>query len=152
MVHGFNQMTARLRQGDAAEKEAQRLQMERAEQLAAVGQMAAGLAHEIRNPLSSVRAVLEVVAQDMAGGEKRDILRDAAGELDRLDQIVRDLLQYARPRAPAVARLRPERAGDRGRRLHARRGRCRRAARLRLEPGEAFHRSSRIPTWCARCW
>jgi signal transduction histidine kinase len=64
--------------------------------------MAAGLAHEFRNPLSSVRAVLEVVAQDTASGEARGILRDAAGELDRLDQIVRDLLQYARPRPPAV--------------------------------------------------
>jgi signal transduction histidine kinase len=102
VVHGFNHMVQRLRHGDAAEKEAQRLQMERAEQLAAVGQMAAGLAHEIRNPLSSVRAVLEVVAQDTASGEARGILREAAGELDRLDQIVRDLLQYARPRAPAV--------------------------------------------------
>jgi signal transduction histidine kinase len=102
VVDGFNRMVARLRQGDAAEKEAHRLQMERAEQLAAVGQMAAGLAHEFRNPLSSVRAVIEVVAQDAPSAEARDILRDAAGELDRLDQIVRDLLQYARPRTPAV--------------------------------------------------
>jgi signal transduction histidine kinase len=101
VVQGFNQMVERLRVGDAAEKEAQRLQMERAEQLAAVGQMAAGLAHEIRNPLSSVRAVLEVVSQD-ATGEARTVLREAAGELDRLDDIVRDLLQYARPRTPAV--------------------------------------------------
>jgi signal transduction histidine kinase len=101
VVQGFNQMVERLRVGDAAEKEAQRLQMERAEQLAVVGQMAAGLAHEIRNPLSSVRAVLEIVSQDTSG-EARTVLREAAGELDRLDDIVRDLLQYARPRTPAV--------------------------------------------------
>jgi signal transduction histidine kinase len=105
VVDGFNGMVARLRQGRAAEQEAQRLQMERVEQLAAVGQLAAGLAHEFRNPLSSVRAVLEVVADEPGPRESRQILRDAAGELDRLDQIVRDLLQYARPRTPAIARF-----------------------------------------------
>jgi signal transduction histidine kinase len=102
-VDGFNGMVARLRHGRAAEQEAQRLQLERVEQLAAVGQLAAGLAHEFRNPLSSVRAVLEVVADEPGPRESRQILRDAASELDRLDQIVRDLLQYARPRAPTAA-------------------------------------------------
>jgi signal transduction histidine kinase len=48
-----------------------------------------------------VRAVLEIVSQDTSG-EARTVLREAAGELDRLDDIVRDLLQYARPRTPAV--------------------------------------------------
>jgi signal transduction histidine kinase len=104
VADGFNHMVARLRQGHAAEQEAQRLQLERVEQLAAVGQLAAGLAHEFRNPLSSVRAVLEVVADEPGqSAESRQMLRDAAGELDRLDQIVRDLLQYARPRPPSLA-------------------------------------------------
>ena len=44
----------------------------------------------------------KVVAQDAPSTEARDILRDAAGELDRLDQIVRDLLQYARQRHPNI--------------------------------------------------
>lgn len=103
VVDGFNHMVGRLRQGHAAEQEALRLQMERAEQLAAVGQLATGLAHEFRNPLSSVRAVLEVVAGEAGPSESRQILREAAGELDRLDQMVRDLLQYARPRPPTAA-------------------------------------------------
>jgi signal transduction histidine kinase len=100
VAEGFNRMADRLRRGHAAEQEAQRLHLERAEQLAAVGQMAAGLAHEIRNPLSSVRAVLEVVSQDAPTPDAKAILRDATGELDRLDRIVSDLLQYARPRSP----------------------------------------------------
>jgi signal transduction histidine kinase len=103
VVEGFNGMVARLRQGRAAEQEAQRLQMERVEQLASVGHLATGLAHEFRNPLSSVRAVLEVVAEEPGRRESRQVLREAAGELDRLDQIVRDLLRYARPRAPSLA-------------------------------------------------
>lgn len=97
---GFNRMVDRLRQGRAAEEEARRLALERVEQLASVGELAAGLAHEIRNPLSGVKAVLEVVARDTDDVARRAVLRDAAGELSRIDQIVRDLLQYARPKRP----------------------------------------------------
>jgi signal transduction histidine kinase len=104
LVDGFNEMVARLRQARAAEAEAQRLQMERVEQLAAVGELAAGLAHEVRNPLSGVKAVVEVLAQETALDEtRRAILRDAAGELSRMDRIIRELLQYARPKPPSLA-------------------------------------------------
>lgn len=104
VIEGFNGMVDQLRQGRAAEEEARRLQLERVEQLAAVGELAAGLAHEIRNPLSGVKAVVEVLAQDASGDEtRRAVLRDAAGELSRIDQIVRDLLLYARPRVPSVS-------------------------------------------------
>lgn len=104
LVDGFNEMVARLRQAKASEAEAQRLQMERVEQLAAVGELAAGLAHEIRNPLSGVKAVVEVLAQETALDEtRRTVLRDAAGELSRMDRIIRELLQYARPRPPSLA-------------------------------------------------
>lgn len=104
LVDGFNEMVARLRQARASEAEAQRLQMERVEQLAAVGELAAGLAHEVRNPLSGVKAVVEVLAQETALDEtRRTILRDAAGELSRMDRIIRELLQYARPKPPSLA-------------------------------------------------
>jgi len=104
VIEGFNRMVEQLRHGRAAEEEARRLHLERVEQLAAVGELAAGLAHEIRNPLSGVKAVVEVLAQEPAFDDTRKaVLRDAAGELSRMDQIVRDLLQYARPRVPSVA-------------------------------------------------
>jgi len=104
VVAGFNGMVERLRHAHQAEQEAHRLEMERAEQLAAVGQLAAGLAHEFRNPLSSVKAVIEVLAEESElGRDRQSVLRDAAGELDRIDGIVKDLLSYARPKAPVVA-------------------------------------------------
>lgn len=99
---GFNHMVAQLRRGRAAEEEARRLELERAQQLASVGELAAGLAHEIRNPLSGVKAVIEVVGRETADEDRRDVLRDAGRELARIDQIVRDLLQYARPKAPVI--------------------------------------------------
>jgi len=104
LVDGFNLMVGRLRRGAHAEREARRLEMERAEQLAVVGELAAGLAHEIRGPVSGVKAAVEVLAADMSVGERgRQILRESAKELGQLDEIVRDLLQYARPHPPEFA-------------------------------------------------
>lgn len=101
VVDGFNQMVAQLRHGRAAEETARRLEMERVEQLATVGEIAAGLAHEVRNPISGVKAVLEIIVRDTPDEERRGVLRDATNELMRIDQILRDLLQFARPRQPA---------------------------------------------------
>jgi signal transduction histidine kinase len=101
---GFNLMVSRLRDGARAEREARRLEMERAEQLAVVGELAAGLAHEIRSPLSGVKAAVEVIAADMSAEDRgRPILREAAVELGQMDQILKDLLQYARPRPLELA-------------------------------------------------
>jgi hypothetical protein len=102
VVDGFNQMVEQLRHGRAAEETARRLELERVEQLATVGEIAAGLAHEVRNPISGVKAVLEIIVRDTPDEERRGVLRDATSELMRIDQILRDLLQFARPRKPAL--------------------------------------------------
>ncbi|HSL22663.1 MAG TPA: ATP-binding protein [Vicinamibacterales bacterium] len=101
LMSGFNHMVRQLADARACEAEKQRLEQERAQQLASFGQLAASLAHEFRNPLSSVKAVVEVLAAEAGTDPNADVLRAAAGELDRIDQILKDLLQYARPRQPA---------------------------------------------------
>jgi signal transduction histidine kinase len=104
VVVGFNAMVRRLRDARTAEAEAQRLKMERAEHLAAVGEMAAGLAHEIRNPVAGVKAAVEVLAGQMPHDDsRRQILRESVSELDRVDRVIKDLLHYARPRPPQFA-------------------------------------------------
>jgi signal transduction histidine kinase len=114
LVDGFNVMISRLRAGEIAEREARRLHDERAEHLAVVGELAAGLAHEIRNPVSSVKAAVEVLERGLDQRDtRRDVLRDIAGELGHVEQIVRDLLQYARPHPPTFAAVDLNRvAGD----------------------------------------
>lgn len=102
VVGGFNRMVVDLRNARASEEEARRLQLERVEQLAVVGELAAGLAHEVRNPLSGVKAVLDVLERESGDPSRRDVLRDASGELVRIDQILRELLQFARPKPPAL--------------------------------------------------
>jgi len=83
----------------AIERMEQRVQ--HAERLAAIGRLAAGIAHEIRNPLASVSGSLELLqsAPD-ASEEDRRLMQIALREVERLNGLVANLLSYARPRPP----------------------------------------------------
>jgi len=70
----------------------------RAERLAAAGQLAAGVAHEIRNPLTSIRSTIQYVLPSFGpGDQKRVLLDELLSEVDRIDRIVNDLLSLTRP-------------------------------------------------------
>jgi two-component system NtrC family sensor kinase len=105
LVTGFNDMVGRLRRAKVVEEEAQRANMLRVEQLATLGEMAASLAHELRNPLSGVKAAIDVLAAEERAEEPRRIMRQISAELARVDGVVRQLLNFARPKAPVLARV-----------------------------------------------
>ncbi len=71
------------------------------DRLAALGSMAAGLAHEIRNPLGSIKGAAQVadelVSRRAAAESFQDMLHVVVEEVDRLDRVVSDFLAYARP-------------------------------------------------------
>jgi two-component system, NtrC family, sensor histidine kinase HydH len=70
----------------------------RAEQMAAVGQLAAGLAHELRNPLMAMKILLQTAMEDgPAGGLQGRDLEVMEEEISRLDLTLRAFLDYARP-------------------------------------------------------
>ena len=76
----------------------------RSERLAAIGGMAAGLAHEIRNPLASMTGSIQLLAENKVFAEDdRRLMGIVLREADRLDGLVTDFLQFARP-APLQAR------------------------------------------------
>ena len=76
------------------------------QRLAAVGEMAAGIAHEIRNPLASMSGSIQVLRQDLPLSEEQAQLMDIVlRESERLNDTIRSFLAYARPQRFAVARL-----------------------------------------------
>jgi len=72
--------------------------------LARLGEMAAVVAHEVKNPLAGIRGSLQVIGGRMTGDSRdRAVLRDIIDRLDSLNNIVDDLLVFARPREPKLA-------------------------------------------------
>lgn len=67
--------------------------------LARLGQMAAVVAHEVKNPIAGIRGALQVIASRMAAESRdRSIITDIIARLDALNDVVQDLLVFARPR------------------------------------------------------
>lgn len=95
----FNETVRQLRE---AREELQRLystQMSRAEHLATLGELAAGLAHEIRNPLAGIAGVIEIIGQDLPSSSPgRQVIQEVQEEIHHIDKIISNLLDYARPR------------------------------------------------------
>src|SRR5204862_5627516 len=76
------------------------------QRLAAVGEMAAGIAHEIRNPLASMSGSIQVLRQELPLSDEQAQLMDIVlRESERLNDTIKSFLAYARPQRLALARL-----------------------------------------------
>lgn len=92
----------------ARRAERMRLEIERRQRLAALGQLAAVLAHEIRTPVASVRGNAQVLLErlgDDPGGRKARLAHRIVRDTDRMSRLVEDLLGYARPEALQPTRV-----------------------------------------------
>jgi two-component system nitrogen regulation sensor histidine kinase GlnL len=75
----------------------------RADRLASLGTLTAGLAHEIRNPLVAIKTLTQLLPERLDDEEFRDqFLKIAAGEVDRISSLVTELLEFARPSDPKL--------------------------------------------------
>lgn len=77
--------------------------MARTEKLAMVGQLAAGAAHEIRNPLTSVRGFIQLLRKELLNTPKAEYIDIIITEIDRVNSIVSDFLKLAKPATPRWA-------------------------------------------------
>jgi signal transduction histidine kinase len=101
----FNHMMQQLRESREEIERLHRTQISRAEHLATLGELATGLAHEIRNPLAGIAGVIEIVGRDLpATSPARAVVKDVRLEITRISRTLTDLLETARPRRPEVRR------------------------------------------------
>ena len=75
--------------------------MQKVEKMATVGELAAAIAHDIKNPLAGISGAIQVFAEDFSEDDPRkEIIKEVLLEIERLDRSVKDLLRYARPPEP----------------------------------------------------
>jgi len=90
----------------ATERQAMEKRLAESEHLANVGQLAATLAHEIKNPLAGISGAIQVIGGSLPlDNPHREIIGEVLSEIDRLDETARDLLIYARPKPPRRKRV-----------------------------------------------
>jgi signal transduction histidine kinase len=97
----FNDMVRELRESREEIQRLHKTQMSRAEHLATLGELAAGLAHEIRNPLAGIAGVVDIIGRDLPEqSPARGVLKEVRAEVQHINRILSDLLETARPKAP----------------------------------------------------
>jgi signal transduction histidine kinase len=79
-------------------------EMVQAEHLATLGELASGIAHEIRNPLAGIAGAIEIITRDFPKDHPdREILEDLREEVRRIEKVLNELLTYARPKPSKFA-------------------------------------------------
>lgn len=104
LVTSFNSMVDRLGAAKIELEQFHFQQLERADRLASIGEMAAGIAHEIKNPLAGISAAVSIIKDDLDNADPRyDILNEVLQQVQRLDKTVNDLLFFGKPSMPELA-------------------------------------------------
>jgi signal transduction histidine kinase len=97
-ARGFDATLAALRRSQAELEAFYRERMVRADRFATVGEMATGLAHEIKNPLAGLSGALELLAEDLSGNPRQaDVVGEMRHQVARLTNTMESLLSFARP-------------------------------------------------------
>jgi signal transduction histidine kinase len=116
LASSFNEMSRKMAE-DIERLRALGEQLVRTEKLAAAGTLAAGVAHEVNNPLASISSLVQILqarvpvdAADDRSAETREMLRVISQQIARITQVLRDMTDFARQRLPARAPLDVSRA------------------------------------------
>jgi signal transduction histidine kinase len=108
LAASFNEMSRKMAE-DIERLRALNEHLVRAEKLAAAGALAAGVAHEVNNPLASISSLIQIIQSRPLTpdreAETREMLRLISTQIERISQVLRDMLDFARQRPPARAQL-----------------------------------------------
>jgi signal transduction histidine kinase len=103
LAGGFNAMVANLESTTSELHASHQKQIQQAGKLASIGELASGIAHEIRNPLAGIGATVEVLAENQKGDKQfAEIAGEIRKQVNRLNTTLRDLLDFARQREPEI--------------------------------------------------
>lgn len=101
LMRSFNSMVVNLERAQKELEQYHYRQMERADRLASVGEMATGIAHEIKNPLAGISGAISVLAEDFGDDDpRREVIGQVLEQIARLDKTSTDLLYFGRPGTP----------------------------------------------------
>ena len=99
----FGEVAASFNEMSASMKE-QMLKMQRTEQMVVLGELAAGLAHEIKNPLAGIKVSVEVLAEEQNMSEEdKKIASKVIDEIRRIELLIKSLLSFAKPPKPQLS-------------------------------------------------
>ncbi|HJQ30951.1 MAG TPA: ATP-binding protein [Pyrinomonadaceae bacterium] len=108
LAASFNEMSRKMAD-DIERLRSMSEQLVRSEKLAAAGALAAGVAHEVNNPLASISSLIQILQSRPLTPENepeaREMLRLASTQIDRISQVLRDMMDFARQRRPERAPL-----------------------------------------------
>lgn len=97
----FDDLVIKLNRANAKIHELHQKQMEQADRLGSVGEMAASIAHEIKNPVAGVTGALQVFDAEIPDNDPRkEIFREMMSQMERINHAINDLLNYARVSPP----------------------------------------------------
>ncbi len=99
----FNDMVEKLDQAQKEVKKYHQEQLARADRLASIGEITAGIAHEIRNPLAGISGAIQVIVSDFDFEDPRkEIAEELLFQVERLNKTVSDTLAFSRPTPPEL--------------------------------------------------
>jgi signal transduction histidine kinase len=108
LAQSFNAMASRLEEAGREAARHHDRQMEKAGHLASLGELAAGLAHEIRNPIAGIRGAAEIfIRQTSPDDPSKEVFEEIRHQADQIHVIIQNLLHFARPREVTLRRENP---------------------------------------------
>lgn len=94
VAESFNEMAGSLKDQE------QIIQMQRTEQMVVLGELSAGMAHEIKNPLAGIKVAMEVISEGSTSKEEsKEIISKVIDEIKRIESLLKNLLNFAKPPA-----------------------------------------------------